>query len=744
MNLRILPVAALLLAALAPPADAAGPADLTPGNRWADATFTLAQPDLRTIQLTGELLFYEYDVEGSRYTADDMGEAYVNAATFTRGPAKGNELVEKIEVQARSALDQTLAAAFPTATRTVHPAVVDRSTLRVTGGNEFDPGVRITVGANVVRTNEDLGLGSYSDEAIAAVFAAGATVRSTFSLSSQAGYGSVYHVQVPASPAGLVFADAAGEGATLSPDGKTLTVRIDNAAGTATLTRAVAVSLKDATAVPPTEEDIRATVDIALGELKGGANGLPVKVDVAADVRSVSLAQRYPGILPGSVKLDYLSADALRALRAAGAISDEHLRRGDEALLATIRDNLNASFEGGVTVTGGLSKTDLSAPASRPYDAEPPVRFAAGASAAYSLSGGGAENLDLALRLGAKVTFDVYLFSAKGRETTFLLHPPPGVSILKAKAAILSADGRTATFKVPPAEQESAAYPVTVTIREDDAPTYSAQKAELAVVVDLKDLDITLGGAVGGDMGDLVVDVAVTGNLGVIAIPADLKAGFGGSFDLDYLASDGVRLLRERGLLDDANLSMLEDQLLGEVKKNLGSALGADVEVSGGFDRASLDPKLVGEPLGGDKPIVFKAQTSFRKSLAGAPAPQAAIALYTQQQSFVLPKVQGLDTTYTVILPRGLAVTDLQAEGGESKVGEADDGRSQFTVTPSREEAKATVSMAVTPTFVVIKFWPVLLLALMVLVLLVGTPVALVMRGRKKKGAKAPAAKPKK
>lgn len=739
MNLRILALAAILLAALVPSsASAAGPADLTPGNRWADATFTLTQPDLRTIQLSGDLVFYEYDVDGSRYTADDMGEAYVNANTFTRGPARGNELVVKIETQARSSLDSTLAAAFPTATRTVDPAVVDRTTLRVTGGNEYDPGVRITVGATVTRTNADLGLGTYSDAAVAAVFDAGAVVSNEFSLSSQAGYNSVYRILVPASPAGLVFANAAGQGASLSADGKTLTIAIDNTLGAATLTRGVTVDLRSATADAPSAEDIRAEVDIRLGEIKAGSAAIPVSTDVAAEVRSLAVATRYPGLLPSKVDLDHISAKALRDLRAAGAVTDEHLEKGDEALLGAIKDDLQASLKTAVTAKGGLVREHLA-----PTATGDAIGFAANATGAYAIQGAGAENLDLALRVGARVTFDIGLHASADRDTTYRVHSPAGLSFKSADKGVLSKDGRTLTVDAPAAGGEGAEIPVRLVMAQDGAPSFSAEKAELDVVVDLKDLDITIGRAVNGDMGDLVIDVTVTGNLNVIKVPDDLKSTFDERLELQYLPSDALRLLRERGILDDANLSKLEENLLAEVKNNLGAALGADVQVTGGLDRASLDPALVGDVLSGDKPVVFKAQASFRKSLSGAPSTQAAIALYTQQQEFTLPKVQGLDTVYTVILPPGLEVTDLQTTGGEKEVGESEDGRSQFTVRPSEDQARATVSMAVTPSFVVMKFWPILLLAVMVIVLLVGTPVALVVRGRKKKNAAA-AAKAKK
>lgn len=721
MNLR-LPLVLVLLASLVPAAVAAP--DPNPSvPQWIEARHELTFQSLTEIDLDGALDVHQFQDDGDTYSAKDIADSYAGANRF--GKKTSDAFVADLEAGLKSQVESVLADAFPRATtREVTLVKVDKASLSAARVDAFDPPVKVAIEAHIVRSLATLGLEGYTPQAVDAVFDAGALVRTDFTLSTQAGYQNTF---VMDAPPGLSFASPSD--GSLSSDGRVFTLVRDNTRGTTSMRAPVTLGIRDPAASAPTAEDLATTIEIKLGALQAGVASLPIDATVDAQIRAVSVADRFPGALPASVSLPYVSAASIRSLKANGVISDKAIADANDALVRGVRENLSRAMDAPVTAQGGMRAADLAATATGP------IGFAATATSAYPLEGEGAENLDLALRVGGKITFGFDLFATRAQETTFVLVPPPGVSILKAEKGALAADGKKATFIVAAAGEGSDAFPVTLTIGKDGAPTYTAEKADLGVVVDLKDLDISIGKAMGGDLGELVVEVTVTGKLGVIKVPDDVKASFDSRLDLPYLSSDAIRLLRERGLLSEDNLTKLEAEMMEQVKKNLGSALGADVAVTGGLDRASLDPKLVSEPASGDKPVLFKAQAAFRKSLSGAPDAKAAIALYTQQQSFDLPKVQGLDTAYTVILPYGLAVTDLQVDGGTQETGESEDGRDQFTVRPTGESAKATVSMAVTPSFVVAKFWPLLLLVAMILILLIGSPIAFVVMRRRKKAA---------
>lgn len=730
MRFRFLPlVLAVGLAAVAVAAQAAPPPPNLAASvpRWVDMDLAIDQPDLRTLRVGGDLLVYRHDVDGDVYDADDLGAAYRGINKY-QGRASGDAFVADLEAEVRAALAQTLAASFPGADVSGVSATVDRSTLQAASGNRFDPPVRVAVAADVARTSEQVGLGTLSDAAVAAVFHAGASVEADFALSVRQGYAATYRIGVPASPAGLRFASA--QGGAVSADGLTLTLSADNTAGRAPVA-SVTVVMRDAVATPPSSEDVRTSVRIALGELLQGAPSVPIGVAMDAEVRSLDVQRRFPGALPDKVSLSHVSGEALRALHQTGAVTDQDLAAASQALVATLRASLQQATGAPVTVSGAFGPEDLARPATPPYAADEPLGFHAQGSAERPVPGDAAEHLDLALLVGAEIGFDLALAAQEDGLVSYTVEAPPGAVLARADGAALAPDGRSATVSLAPGAPPAL---VSFAIRGADAPSYDEERAELGVLVDLQDLQVTLGGAAGGDFGDLLVDVTVTGSLHVIALPPEMAMALPDDVTLAHVSSDAIRLLVERGLVTDAQLAELEARLLDEVATNLGRALGGDVAVTGGLDRATLAAGIVASPPSDAEPVVFTAHTRFLKPLDGGPLqPQAAIALYTQQQAFTLPRVQGLDTAYTIVLPRGLAVTGMDADGGTVEQGKAEDGRDQVVVRPTGDSATATMSMAVTPTFVLLKFWPLVLLAVLVLVLLVGTPIALVAMRRKRR-----------
>lgn len=76
-------------------------------------------------------------------------------------------------------------------------------------------------------------------------------------------------------------------------------------------------------------------------------------------------------------------------------------------------------------------------------------------------------------------------------------------------------------------------------------------------------------------------------------------------------------------------------------------------------------------------------------------------------------------------------------DGAEGERSTTEDGRDQFTVRPTSESSKVSLSMAVSGSFVFAKFGGVVIIAIVLAILAVGTPIALLgLRGRKRKLAK--------
>lgn len=721
MHARLFAVLLILASVGAPLAAAApGPSpDMLPQTpRFVHAELSLAQPNLTTLQLTGDLWAYRYDVDGDVYDADDIADAYHGANKYSK--KVGSAFIADVEQEVRAALERTLADSFPGDTVRDVRATVDVSSLRASGGNPYDPPVHVSVAATVLRTRESVGLGDLSDDAVAAAFDAGARVAADFTLTAENGYKVVYAL---GAPAGLRWEP----GAQVDPTGSRFTVTVDNGAGQAPSVDASG-RLFDPTVTPPAAEDIRSTLDVSMGEIVTGAAGIPIQIDVRAEVRALDVARRFPNALPEKVILPFVNADGVRALYATGAIDDADLAGADDALLAQLRQDVERTFGAGATASGGLARAAVSRAAAAPFSADPPLEFLADARTTYEVPGIDADDMDLALRIGGAANVVLQLAPVNGRATTYTIHPPAAGEFTQAEGGSVSVNGQTATFVVPDGEER---VPVKLHLRGRDVPTFTASDASIDVVIDIADLDTGLGKALSGDLGNMLVNVKVAANLRVIELPDEARGSMPSQLELRFVSSDAIRLLVDRGYLSTADLAKLEARLASQVAEKLSAALGGDLQVASGFDRTTLAASLVSTPISGDKPIVFEATTRVAKPLAGGPAQtQAAIALYTKELPLTLRGVPGFDTVYTVIAPRGLAITGVSGDGVEQ--GKSPDGRDMFTVRPGDEPSQVSVAMAVTPGFVAAKFWPVVLLAVVLLVLIIGTPVALVVMKRRK------------
>lgn len=422
------------------------------------------------------------------------------------------------------------------------------------------------------------------------------------------------------------------------------------------------------------------------------------------------------------------------------------------AFLKDIEDNVTKAFAKNLqlafphaTVTSRpttILADSLAAPSGDPYS--PGIAATVGARVVRPVSDLGLppdvteDQVRAAFEVGAIVSSTLTFTSQAGENIQYVVKPPQepaGLQFLSATGNGASVrDGDLVMQQDLSAVTSPRSTPITFRLALAERPSYAAQKATLDVTVDLKDVDITFGKAIGGDMGNLIGEVAVVGKLNVIEIPADVKAQLGDKVQLDYLSSDALRLLKTRGLLDDAKLESLQSSIRDQLKQKLEGALGTSVAVTATLNAASLDAP-VATPLSSTKPILIDAHATFTKPLSGGGGAGAAIALYSQTQSFDLPRVQGLDTSYTVIFPKGLALTNLEVSGGSSSTGTSADGRDQFTVAPQSDSAHATATMAVTPTFVFAHFLPIVLLVLLLLALIIATPIAVVVLRRRRRKA---------
>ncbi len=757
-RVRAIPLAALVgLAAIAPLVDAAASTPAPGVPERIDATYAVAFTSLTGVRLDVRLAAHQVLSRGDSLSADEVRDQYQGITRFA-SRAKGDEFLAEIEGDLAASFAATLAKAFPDATsRSVTRAQIVRSSLDAKSDvRPYDPPVEIALGALVEKDRGSLGLGDLSEEAVDAAFAAGARYYTNVTLVADSGYAVDYEITAPP---GLAWGDV--EGGVLR-DAATVVASVDNAAGRTDRSARLGVSLRDPDASEPSAEDVQSAVRLRIPKFELTGSSLPIEALIRSEVRAMSVAERFPDVLPASVKLSFLGADALRALRETGAVGDEELEDARAKLLDAVRQSLSASLGAGVAVSGQFEPGSIDGGArADPFGTEPPLVFEADARGVHEIANLPADvqgkRLDGFFEAGASIEVNVTLSSEAGRRTEFTLEIPPSVEFESAtEGGALSSDRHSVAWTLDAtALAEKLERVVSVRVHDAEAARPTKQDASLNVVVDLRDIDVQISKAIGGDFGDLVVDVRASARLDAIELPQEVKEKLPASARLDFLTADAIRILHRDGLISKQDLQDVEKRLLDEAQKNIGNALGTNEKVQGGFVWDTLDKSRIGATAavaGGalgaaaGNPIEVTFSLSARRPISGASAPQAqaATSLYTAPAiTFDLPRVQGLDTTYKVVLPKGITLVSRAAEQGEISSGE-EDGREYMLVRPTGDApAHTTFSVGVTPSFVVTKFWPVLLLAGLVLLLVVAGPIAAIVLVRRRRRHRAAAAVPK-
>lgn len=719
---------------------------LTPGGAaqstqpdWVDARYLITYTTVSTLDFVAESQIHKIRTPEGDYTAASIRTEY-NTIKSGLGDASAEDFLRRFESRLRTRVEGDLVTAFPDATtRTLKTIAIDRSTL--VASLPATTTVDYDITATITQDREKLGVSTLTDAQVTAAFEAGARFESDPVLVAEPGY-NVTYVLTP--PPGIEWASATR--GTISPDGRALTSTLSNWRGATQSKAELGFVLYDKSAPTASDEVITTNVALSIPGFEVTNQKLSLLADVRGEVESLDVAKRFPTALPAKVTLDFVTADGVRKLKAAGLVKDAELASSEADILEEVTTSLRASLGQDASVNGGFD--DASFASSAPSGS--PLVFRATAAGGYKLEASNAEGKDVTsiFSAGASIEASFTLESDAGRTTSFTLTVAEPVEFASpTEGGVLSADKRSVTWTV---DNENGfarlSKPVKVTLLDAEAKRFDAADAKISIVIDITDIDISVAKAAGGDFGNLLIDVGVDGELGVLKIPDDLRAKLPESIKLEYLSSDAIRALYRDGLITNEDVDKMDQEILSQLKEKISSALGGNPNVVGGLDRASLDAKLIATPLASDKPVEFGASLHVTKSLAGGgdPNAQAAIALYTVRQTFSLPQVDDFVTTYKVILPKGLAVAEATATNGNVQTGK-EGGRDYFIVTPSGGGAAAetSVAMAITPTFVMAKFWPIVLAAVLLVVLIVATPIALVVRSRRKK-AKAKAAPAKK
>lgn len=671
---------------------------------WIDATFTLAlDRDLATLRVEARLEVHK--VDGA--SAGNLRAGW-QAQPAGFGASSGAVVAARQRID--SAFDATLVSLFPDATRTFNATAPVASTFDTgsTAAGSFDPGVEFVKTGVITLSAARTGLG-YTADQVEAVLDAGARIGVEHQFRAEKGWSTTWRLRLPTGWSWTSFDSVGGSPTVLSSDSREATLVIDAVDASLAVVAGSPAKLQSkvgkAGAPRPSFSDERAEIRASVSGFRDGVQGLPIAATITAELFAIDVGSRFPDALAAKVDLPFLSASGMRRLKAVGVLGDDDV----DTAVASVRDDAKSRLDG--AFGGSTTVTARSDPGSLAPAATGPVRLLAFANTTKDLGDVEPAVARAALEGGAVVRLNLTLSGVKGVRTAYVVELPAGEmafatgssgELLAANRARIVVDGRNLTT-VPP---QAAAF----RIHDPDATPPTAEDVDLGVVFDLKKLDTTLSGAIGGDLGNILIEVRAEAKITAIALPDAVKADLPPTVEIGFLSADTLRKLRAAGGLDDAALDDLDREFLSGVRSAVADVAG-DAVVEGGLDRSTLT---------GTGPVVLRAKVSFAQSLSGAGAGGAAMVLTEVSQSFDLKSLQGRETTYRVILPEGIVLVKLDSPGATSSIGETDGRSSGEIVVPAGGSSTTVATLGVTPGLLWALFPEVVIGALVVVTLILG------------------------
>lgn len=438
---------------------------------------------------------------------------------------------------------------------------------------------------------------------------------------------------------------------------------------------------------------------------------------------------------------DTYSADKFREYYDKNFIGDDAVRKMEAEVRGRFNDSLQAMLplKGPPSTTpADLTEESLNAGYGddRPY--HPPLVFhpsGGGDLDVVSATGGDAtpKEMGVALELGATLEFPLDLGADPGENLTVHLQAPEGlawnvtgdVSGVQARGETQLVNETVENWKG--VVQRNRKLPLQVTDPAEEP--YRDQRIDLDVTVDLQGVDVQPTRIPSGSFGEGRGKVTVRGELAVVELPESAPSALRDA-GVTHVAADDVRLLVEEGLVErstvENRVSNLTDGIVSDTPDQV------DVVFSGGLVPESL-AGVDREPNDTARPVRLEFNADVFVDLsAGAAGGGGArsAALYTLDRSFTFPSLKGFDTTYKVILPKGMSLENVDAPGATPETGTTEDGRDYFRLdVEGGGEQEATVAAAFTESFLWHQAPELLLLLLLLLLVPILVVARLVMGG---------------
>jgi len=656
-------------------------ADETPAvPLWIDTTYKIDFINMTTMNISATFAVHEVRIDEQNLTADFIRDNYENLL--------GQGIVNKIMKEIDHSFNDTVNTTFRNDTIEWGNTTFDNTSLTDTGpaGDEYQSPILFTKNATITFNQTSFGFSAENkklnlDDVIKGTLKMGAVINKTFDLKADAGYKNTFI---------LIFSDDFKPTSMTDEDSldTTVTWTVDNlkAAG---LSDSISVSkslmIESRSPNPTAKEEVLTNLTINMYDFD------ELYLYGTIDIKSANIT-KYNVSLPSNItNLSYISSDGLRMALKNNLVTWEDIENEINNTKKDVEETLKCTFNTTIILNFkwyNLEGYNLSTMGSeRPINATFIALNETNSSKIKPNLFGDfdAETITGILNAGAKYNFTV---SNSSEEYTIRMILPLNMNLtpITSKSEVEyqkeDDDGRNAySF--------DSKTGLSSTLFSDRAPVYDEPKAFLNVLIDMHNIDIF----------GMMLSIDLTADAQIYRIELS-DVDMPENITMKYINSDCLRLLYAKDIIKQSDIDNITDKIKKGLEENLTNALGGNVNIS---IHADLTGYYDINNMSDDRPVKISAEAhisiSFEQASSGKSSNKQAmtISYLTFPLEFPLSGMDGFNTTYTIILPKGINVLRAADTLGRLQHGTTGDGRTYLTVTLNEtEEDKISITIDAT------------------------------------------------
>jgi hypothetical protein len=644
--------------------------DETTVDRWIETTYKIDFVNMTTMNISATFAVHEIQTGIDVFpvaTADDIRSNYNNTL--------GQKIINETMIEIDRAFNETINTTFANDTVISEDTVFDESSLvdtweptedRYQSPINFTKNATVTFNVTSFGFEENLKLNL--DDVLRGTLKMGAVINKTFDLKADAGYKNTFI---------LIFSDDFKPTSMTDEDflDTTVTWTVDNlkAAG---LSDSISISksliIESSSPNPTAKEEVLTNLTINMYDFD------ELYLYGTIDIKSVNVTKYNISFPEEYIKnLSFVSSDGIRMALDNGLVEWKDVEREVNNITKDVEETLSSTFN--TTITLNFTWYNLKGYNISGMGSDPPINatFIAlnetnSSKIKPNLFGDfDAETITGILNAGAKYSFEIS--AGEQNYTTKMILPEnmifSGYSE-KVKPGIVE-DRNAYSW--------NSSETLSCTLKSSIAKEYNESRALLNVLIDMHELNIF----------SMALNVDLNADAQIYRIELS-NVDMPENLTMKYINSDCLRLLYDKGIIKQSDIDNITDEIKKSLEENLTNAFGGNVSISVYIDNDSLKGYDV-DNMGDNRPVKISAEAHISISLEQASSSKSStqamsLSFLTFPLEFPLSGMEGFNTTYKIILPKGINVIQATDTLGRLEHGTTKDGRTYLTVTLNETE----------------------------------------------------------